>query len=453
MLNHQLLHHIKSGSCLGVGNIDELSTAMSTTKREILRQASDQFDRVKEEFPNDRRAHVLNIVDDKDAEVPTATIVIPDELIGGWYKAWTHEAVQLLRTHIAHIFRWAAKHELHLDLACAYFSGGGINSEIFREAMAKVIKEKWPDCPIYCPEARLPCAQGALKHHIFQEDSLPSRMNFYLGLDEIYSQKDHGDAYHQTSKWNDRVKIVPGQLRCLMQYFNGAISNQRLIPVTYHVKAGPLGRLEMELFWSKKFYPDSSPSRDHSGKLRKGIRAFPLSWADIADLEQHGFTAVDRHGISGKHYEVKTWIEMSEVNGKLVLTLHLMRHNYLFPWKADGKIRVAQRRYPKRGPPKRLETLVEIPSTPADFAAGDCIASHTVEMWDKGSSHFVTSSTGTCISRGDDIDQDTDEDEGDDTEEDTEDDIEDRMIEDTEDGMDEDVEADEDEVMEDTSDE
>jgi hypothetical protein len=451
MLNQQLLDHINSGSCPDIGEIDEFSTAMGKTVREILRQASDQFDRVKEDFPNDRRPHVLTILGDKDAPTATASIVLPDELISGWYNAWTRNAAQLLRSHIAYITRWAVKHELQIDLACVYFSGGGINSEIFREAMTQVIKETWPDCPIYSPQARLPCAQGALKYHTFQEDSLPSPMNFFLGLDEIYSQNNHGGAYHHTSKWNDRVQIVPGQLKCLMKYSNGAFSDQRLIAATYHVKAGPLGRLEMELFWSPKFYPDSSPSRDHLGKLRKGIRAFPLSWADIDDLGQCGFTAVDHHGISGKHYIVKTWVEMSEINGKLILTLYIMKHNYKFPWKANGEIRLAQPAQGRTSTSNRDKTLAKIPLTSADLADDDWIDKYTVEVWDKDSSHFVTSSTGTCISRGDQIDEDGDEemgdDMGDDTEEDTEDGIEDRVIEDTEGGVDEDVEPDDDEDM------
>ena len=97
---------------------------------------------------------------------------------------------------------------------------------------------------------------------------------------------------------------------------------------------------------------------------------------------------------------------MSHSNEKLTLTVYLMNHSYMFPWKVDGTVRLKIR---------MTKSRVKVPKTGAELKklhGDDILLERTVEVWHKDSSHFVTQSTGTCESRGDPIEEDEDMGEG-----------------------------------------
>ena len=74
-----------------------------------------------------------------------------------------------------------------------------------------------------------------------------------------------------------------------------------------------------------------------------------------------------------------------------------MYHSYKLPWKVDSGVRL------EKG---RTQSYAKIPKTGVQLKElnGDDIPLHrTVEVCHKDSSHFITQSTGTCISRGDHI--------------------------------------------------
>ena len=394
MLNHQLLTCIIRGQCPGVPNFKGLCAKMETTEHDILRQASEQFDQTKKDFPGTLGYYPLNLYGDSNAEVPFHTIHLPHNLVQEWYDAWVAAATPLLRDHIARVTAWAEKHGETLDLTHATFSGGGMRSSLFASAMEQVLKESKYKLRVEYARSRLPCAQGALQHHIFQEDALPPRMRFFTALDEVYTEKLHGKkAKRKGSKYANNVKIADDRLFCILKYDNGTFNSQRMAAMSFLVPAKDLGRLHVDIYWSENDFDDSDALRDHTGKVRKGIRAFPLAWTDIPNLGDNGFQQINNHGTSGTYYQVHGWVQMDFQDGKLVLTLKLMKPSYTLPWLASG----GKLRQVGHGD----HQLRTIPVTLADLQADDVLWTKTMEIWDKDSSHFVTNSTGTCVSRGD----------------------------------------------------
>ena len=90
---------------------------------------------------------------------------------------------------------------------------------------------------------------------------------------------------------------------------------------------------------------------------------------------------------------------MSHSNEKLTLTVYLMDHNHKLPWKVGGGVRLAKR---------RTQSYVKVAKTGAqlkELNGDDILLERAVEVWHKDSSQFITQSTGTCISRGDHIEE------------------------------------------------
>lgn len=393
MLNHQLSMYIRSGRCPEVPNLQKLSKDMKINEHDILRQASDQFDQVKQGFPGRDRLYSLRISGGDGAEITSTTIYLEHELIKEWYDAWIERAVQLLRSHIERITEWAEEQDTDLDFAYAFLSGGGMRSSLLRAAMGQVLEDSEYRCKVKYPTTRLPCARGALMHHTFQVDTLPSRMNFFVTVYEPYMQKLHGvKTKRKDSEWASDFKVTQDRLYRIISYDNGTFTNQRMIAITFNVAAEPLGRLHVDLYWSLDDYEDSSALKDQSGKIHKGIRSFPLAFADIPDLKDLNFQLNNRNGKGGSYYIVRGWVELKQVNGKLVLMLALMEHDYQLPWTVAGGPRVVK---------MKPRTYATVPETAADLDQKKIIYQKTMEVWDKDSSHFVTNSTGTCVSRGD----------------------------------------------------
>jgi hypothetical protein len=389
MLNEQLLLYLDSDECPEIrnhGGIDRLCSRMNIKRREFERQASDKFDFVKLEFPSHRDKHLLAI-SDVNADVNSLTIHLPHELIEKWYKIWVAKAVRLIQKHIKGVTKWAAKGPdgtIHLDYACVVFSRGGYECKLLEEESKRAINEFIPGCYVHRTKEQIPCAKGALLHHYFQRHTLPSSMHFFLARADC----------------NSKDEEVPDRLKCIMRYKDGEFFGQELCPMKFLIEIGQSNqqpRLHFDLFWSENHMEDYAPLGDSDGNLIRGIRRFPLAWADIDDLEAKGFQKIIRKG-EKPHFIVDAWVEMSYANNKLILTVHIMKPKYKLPWKAGGGKRLARR---------GRKSYVGTPKTGAQLNQADIFKTFPpVEVWDKDSSHFITQSVGTCISRGDAIDED-----------------------------------------------
>ena len=417
MLNQQFLLYLSSGECPEIcehGSLEELCSKMKIQPRDFERQASDGFDGIKERFPDHYDIYPLTVLGASGVEDSTSDIMIrlPHKLIQRWYDIWIAKVVQLIRDHIDQAIRWAAERPggpIDLDIACVVFSGGGYRSGLLLDESEKLIEELLPGCRTHITEDPIPCAKGALLHHYFQGPTLPSRMHFYLALAEAYHSRLHGDVEPEGAVWNSKVRVVPERLKCILQYEDDEFSGQQLIPMTFHVDVPEVDgakrqpRLHVDLYWSENHLQDHSPLRRRDGNLTKGIRSFPLAWTDIdeSDLEADGFELVTRNG-GVSHYVVDAWVEMRHGNDQLTLTVYLMRHKYKLPWKTNGQVRLSKR---------RTQAHVKIPKTGAELKlrnGDDVLLERTVEVWHKDSSHFITQSTGTCTSRGDYIEEESD---------------------------------------------
>lgn len=177
-----------------------------------------------------------------------------------------------------------------------------------------------------------------------------------------------------------------------MKYDNGTFTSQRMAGMTFYISTSHLGRLHIDIYFSEDDLEDSAPLRNRAGKLHKGVHAFPMAWSDPGDLKKQGFQPIDRDGSAGTFYAVNGWVQMTLQDGKLVLTLKLMRPSYTLPWLASGGLRQVSR---------ENHELRTIPQTMADLEQKDVFWTDTMEIWNKDSSQFVTNSTGTCVSRGD----------------------------------------------------
>jgi hypothetical protein len=256
------------------------------------------------------------------------------------------------------------------------------------------------------------CGTGTLMQHYFQEDTLPLRANFYLTEEECYDEDIHmeasdsgSDVYddtqeeadlgwgetrndeilrlkptknRKTSKWDPEELVLFERIRKIGHYSNGIFSSAKPIPMEFYVKADGkhLERLHVDLYWNKRNLAEHSALRDDSGNCFPEIRSYPLVFADLEDLASLGF---EIHGGDGKispHFIVRAFVEMTGSSDQLLLSIHVMKPDYVFPSECDDR-------------------------TPA-LGAQQSLITHTQEVWSKGCSHFTSKTTGTSSLSGDD---------------------------------------------------
>lgn len=127
--------------------------------------------------------------------------------------------MQLIRDHIEQVIKCAAEHPdgpMYLDISCAVFSGSGFQSDLLVEESTRVIKELLPECWVHVTDDPITCAKGALLHHYFQEQILPSRMQFYLARADAYDSRLHPDAEPAGVAWDMKAQVVPDRLICIL---------------------------------------------------------------------------------------------------------------------------------------------------------------------------------------------------------------------------------------------
>lgn len=240
------------------------------------------------------------------------------------------------------------------------------------------------------------CGLGTLMQHYFQPDQLPLRANFYVTVHEYYDEDIHMDTVeadtdlfmdHDKEDHIERgeVKIdeailiqpserfLPERLRKVGIYSNERFSSMEPIPMMFHVDADGkhLGRLHVDLYWSQRNFPEHSSLRDDAGNWFPEIRSYPLMFADLEDLKSQGFEVDDSEDTVVPYYPVRAYVEMTGSSDSLLLSLHVMKHYYLFP--TEG------------GLPFNQEHL---------------LLTHTQEVWSQGCSHFTSNTTGTSGPHG-----------------------------------------------------
>lgn len=72
-------------------------------------------------------------------------------------------------------------------------------------------------------------------HHYFQEQTLPSQMQFYLARTEAYDSSLHPDAESVGVAWDIKAQVVPDRLICILNHEDGSFSGQVLVPMMFHV--------------------------------------------------------------------------------------------------------------------------------------------------------------------------------------------------------------------------
>jgi hypothetical protein len=299
MLNNELLEYIKSGQCDDVSRYRETCEDLRLTKQEFLRQCSEAFDDIKPKFDEQQKSYTLVIygIPSREKGIQQINITLPAELILRWYVKWITANEKLLRDHIARIRQYATDNGLDLDVACAVFAGKALQCRMMRSAMENIIREEWKKIkiPNILSNLQVTTARGALMHHLFQPDSLPKRVYFYLARKEEYDPKKHTDVEPSPSRFDHTKRIVEERLKRIMRYDDGEwhTAKDGMAPMVFYVeKEGPdgaLARLHLDLYWSERLLFQSSPLRDQDGNIREGIRSFPLVFTDVGDLEKEGF--------------------------------------------------------------------------------------------------------------------------------------------------------------------
>jgi hypothetical protein len=104
------------------------------------------------------------------------------------------------------------------------------------------------------------------------------------------------------------------------------------------------------------------------GDLRAGICSYPLISVDLEDLSEHGFTAKKGGKAGKKHFELRTYVQMTGTSDKLEITIDAMEHYYPFPEERNGQ----------------------------PYSKDSVLWSFTRELWNKSMSHFVRNITGTA---------------------------------------------------------
>lgn len=317
-----------------------------------------------------------------------------------------------------------------------------MKSRLLAKAMEQVLEGSQFEFKITFERDRLSCARGALMYNKFQEDTLPPRMRFFLSREEYYEEEIHGsNAKRGESRWCDKGTVIAkDRIARILDFDNGIASNEKPVAMTYLVAEAPRGRLHADLFWSEDLVEEHGPVKDRASRPLKGIREFPLSWIDLPDLSSRGFKAVDGNGPNDRHFVLKAWVGLEHKDDKLILTIKIMRPGYRHPWKLDGSLRQNRRNSKARA---------KVPRTIARVPQKDVFMEQEMEVWARDSSHFVTSTTGTCISRGDFIHEDMKDHVAEGIQENVPEDADEVMQENVPEDVQADVQADEDEDIDD----
>lgn len=259
--------------------------------------------------------------------------------------------------------------------------------------------------------------------HYFQDDTLPSRANVYVAAkvhsEDAVEEEQEDDGYGPSSEDSEEegdsdgdedsdedegIFMGPGRSstkRCRLNnkaaskdvkkdtylpdlakmigsYNNGFFKSMEPVPMVFLVDADKkhLGRIHVDLFWSKRRLEENTPLKDDAGNLISSVRSYPLMFADLEDLEGRGFEVHDSDDNSPPHFEVKTFADMTGSSEQLMLTLHVMKPGYEFSLDFDG-----------------IDSIVN---------EEDRLFEHTQEVWSKGCSHFTSNTTGTSSSSGED---------------------------------------------------
>lgn len=352
-----------SGECEEVRKLDERCAQLGTTRREFLRQFSKEIDRIKKDIHNTRYGFSVTIHSSHGQVgpglLPRLTIDLPRHLIMSWHQAWTDSATQVVKEHLD------AQIE---NFRCASLTGGGCLSTIFRKAMKAVLNQAPYNIEISTSTACIsPCSQGALLQHYFQEDQLAALANFYLAMTEEYKAALHKGVATKQSEYKSGTKVVHERLKRIMRYEHGRFSGEDKVPIMFLVESDKeYGiRIHIDLYYSEEDFKEHSALRDEDGTLRHGIRSYPLVSIDIDDLADRGFTEMKGGKTGKKHFELRTFVQMVGNNDKLDITVYAMKPGFQYLSESSGKA----------------------------FAKEHVLSTHTKEVWNKSSSHFVRSQT------------------------------------------------------------
>jgi hypothetical protein len=126
--------------------------------------------------------------------------------------------------------------------------------------------------------------------------------------------------------------------------------------------------INVDLYYSEDDREEHSALRDVDGDLRAGICSYPLISVDLEDLSEHGFTAKKGGKAGKKHFELRTYVQMTGTSDKLEITIDAMEHYYHFPEERNGQ----------------------------PYSKDSVLWSFTRELWNKSMSHFVRNITGTA---------------------------------------------------------
>lgn len=219
--------------------------------------------------------------------------------------------------------------------------------------------------------------------HYFQEDTLPSRANFYVAAkvhsDDAVEEEQEDERYEPSDEDSDeegdsddtsdsdenegifmgpersRIKrrrlsnnadskdikkdiYIPDLTKMIGSYNNGIFNSMEPVPMVFLVDADKkhLGRIHVDLFWSKRQLEENTPLKDDAGNLIPFVRSYPLMFADLDDLASRGFEVYPGDDNTPSHFQVKAFAEMTGSSEKLLLTLHVMKPDYEFPPEYDG---------------------------------------------------------------------------------------------------------------------
>lgn len=369
-INTQAWKWISSGKCQEVPDLDACCVQLGISKREILRQFSKEIDRVKNETRSTQSDSFVTIRSSHGGVGPgritRLTIELPHTVIVSWYEYWISSAKQLVKEHLD--MQDGAQYR------CASLTGGGCLSKVFKDAMKTVLSQAPYNIEIGTATACIsPCSQGALQQHYFQEDELPASANFYLALTEEYQAALHKDEAVQRSQYKSSKKVLHERLRRIMRYENGTFTGADRTPILFLVEADEYGiRIHVDLYYSEDDVEEHSALRLPGGGLRPDVRSYPLISVDLEDLSEHGF--IEKKGGKGgkKHYELRTFVQMTGTSDKLEITIDAMEHYYRFPEERYGQAHSKE----------------------------SVLWTFTREMWNKSMSHFVRNVTGTARTAG-----------------------------------------------------
>lgn len=223
-----------------------------------------------------------------------------------------------------------------LQCRTAILTGGGSkNSYLYSR-----LKAQFEDHAIHVRQFEIenPCARGALKHYLFEEDRPLENGRFYITQDQEWNAALHPGYARYRDKYDREVEYYEA-LEPIMTVVGGKDTKTHpAVPMRFIIPKDGVIHVNIYCTTQEPYPEPSSPLLDPATKKPiTGLAKYPVSFFDPSAL--HRFHP--KKGKMGERYrEVCGFVEMEKVGTGIDLIIKFMRPGFRFSDSSNGMMHV-----------------------------------------------------------------------------------------------------------------